>query len=252
MNRKILAKMAAAAGSLVLAHGAAFANDLPPDQLFEKVSPSVWSVIAMDASNRPLGQGSAVVIAPGTLITNCHVLAKAASFSVKRDNVSYGGSLQHADTERDLCQITVRNFTAPAVATVSVDSLKVGQKAYAIGNPRGLEVTLSDGLISGLRRSEDGKSVEFVQTTAPISPGSSGGGLFDSQGRLVGITTLIRRDSQNLNFAIPSNWIAEVPARAQAALAARNSAQNATTVTAGPNAGAQKRGAYHVGQELEM
>ncbi|MBS7806043.1 serine protease [Variovorax sp. PCZ-1] len=239
------------AAGLLISSGVSTANELTSEQLFEKVAPSVWGVTTFDKSERALATGSAVVIAPGTLITNCHVLAKAASFAIKRDNVSFGATLQHADTERDLCQITVRNFSAPVVGIVSVDTLKVGQKAFAIGNPRGLEVTLSDGLVSGLRRSDDGKTIEFVQTTAPISPGSSGGGLFDNQGRLIGITTLIRRDSQNLNFAVPGSWIAEVPARAQAALAARENAQNATTVATGARVGAQKRGAYHVGQILE-
>jgi serine protease Do len=240
-----------ALSAIAIASAAVWANELRPDQLFEKLSPSIWSVISSDNNGRTLGQGSAVVIAPGTLITNCHVLAKAASFVVKQDNVAYGASLQHADTERDLCQISVRNFNAPQVEILSVENLKVGQKAYAIGNPRGLEATLSDGLVSGLRRSDDNKFVEFVQTTAPISPGSSGGGLFDSQGKLIGITTLIRRDSQNLNFAVPSNWIAEVPQRAQAALAARTNAQNSPVVTSGAQAGAEKRGSYYVGQELE-
>jgi serine protease Do len=197
------------------------AQGLAPDVLFEKVSPSVWVVQTSDAQGRPVGRGSAVVTAPGRLVTNCHVLAKSNSFVVKRDNVSYGATLEFPDPERDLCQIKVANFTAPAVELADINKLRVGAKVYAIGNPRGLEVTLSDGLISGLRKT-DKDELEVVQTTTPLSPGSSGGGLFDDQGRLIGITTRGFRDSQNLNFAVPANWIVELAARGQVNLDKRH------------------------------
>lgn len=206
---------------------------LSPSELFDKVSPSVWVVRTYDAGERPLGQGSAVVIGNGKLVTNCHVLAKAKMVSVRRRNVSYEASLEHADTARDLCLLGVEGFAAPAVAVGKASELKVGQKVFAIGNPKGLEATLSEGLVSGLRGEwSDGSHV--VQTTAPFSPGSSGGGLFDEQGRLVGITTLIARDAQNLNFALPAEWIAQVPERAKAALAARDAPKTAGALAAPP------------------
>jgi hypothetical protein len=222
---------------VVLAAAALPSQALEPTQLFEKVSPSVWIVRALDASERPFGQGSAVVIGPGTLITNCHVLAKAASVQVRRDNVTFEAKLEHADAGRDLCQLKVSRFDAPAVEIAQMSALKVGQRVYAIGNPRAMEATLSEGLISGLRTVFDNPhlnvSSEVIQTTAPISPGSSGGGLFDQDGRLIGITTLIRRDAQNINIALPADWIAEVPARAQAALAKRNAPQQSAAAGAG-------------------
>jgi hypothetical protein len=93
---------------------------------------------------------------------------------------------------------------------------------------------LSEGLISGLR-GEDPR-VPLIQTTAPISPGSSGGGLFDADGRLVGITTLIfvgrERLAQSINFALPADWIREVPERAAAALAKRKEQAAARTTSA--------------------
>lgn len=78
--------------------------------------------------------------------------------------------------------------------------------------PRGLELTLSDGLISGLRNGADG-SIDRIQTTAPISPGSSGGGLFDQEGRLVGITTFQLKEGQNLNFALLASWMLELSSK---------------------------------------
>ena len=95
-------------------------------------------------------------------------------------------------------------FNLPAVTTRSIEKLEIGERAYAIGAPRGLERTLSEGLVSGVIK-EGGYSI--VQTTAAISPGSSGGGLFDEKGSLIGVTTLYLRDSQSLNFAISTNEI---------------------------------------------
>jgi hypothetical protein len=223
---------ALAAALSALLPGAAQA--LAPDQVFEKVSPSVWAIRGLDATERPMSYGSGVVIAPGRVITNCHVLARAKSIQVRRENVTYEGKLEHADVERDLCQISVAGFTAPPVELGSIDHLKVGQRAYAIGNPQRFALTLSEGLISGLR-GEDPR-VPPIQTTAPISPGSSGGGLFDADGKLVGITTLIfvgrERLAQSINFALPADWIREVPERAAAALARRKEQAAARTAAA--------------------
>jgi serine protease Do len=214
-------RAASALLGLALAAGAAAA--LEPEVLFSKVSGSVWAVRTFDAQERPLRAGSAVVIAPGRLVTNCHVLAKASSFVIKQDNVTYGATLEFPDPARDLCQIKVANFTVPPVVLAPAGSARVGQRVYAIGNPRGLENTLSEGILSGLRGGGDGGDPEarLLQTTAAISPGSSGGGLFDSEGRLLGITTFAARDGGSLNFAMPVGFLADLPARAKAMLEAR-------------------------------
>jgi serine protease Do len=211
-------------GTIALACGAALAQAQPaslaPEVLFDMVSPSVWVVRTQDEAGRALALGSAVVVGPGRLITNCHVLARAKAVVVARENVTYGATLEFPDPDRDLCQLKVANFHAPAVAIAAPQTWRVGARVYAIGSPRGLETTISDGLLSGIRRNEQDQ-IEALQITVPISPGSSGGGLFDAQGRLVGITTMILRNAQNVNFAVPASWIAEVPERAQAALAKR-------------------------------
>ena len=82
-------------------------------------------------------------------------------------------------------------------------SLAVGEVVFTIGSPKGLVNTLGHGLLSGLRRSEG--EAEYIQITAPVSEGSSGGGLFDDRGNLIGVTTFTIRDSQNLNFAIAAS-----------------------------------------------
>jgi serine protease Do len=189
---------------------------LEPDALFAKVSPGVWTVRTFDAQERPLRGGSAVVVGLGRLVTNCHVLAKANSLVIRRDNVSYGATLEFPDLERDLCQIKVANFREAPLSIAPAGSARVGQRVYAIGNPRGLENTLHEGILSGLRGGDEG---QLLQTTAAIGPDSSGGGLFDSEGRLMGITSFGAREAGSLNLAVPAEFIAEIPARAQAALA---------------------------------
>jgi S1-C subfamily serine protease len=222
-------------GALTLCLAAGNAAALEPDVLFKRVSPSVWVVRTFDAQERPLLAGSAVVVAPGRLVTNCHVLAKASSLVIRQDNVSYGATLEYPDVERDLCQIKVANFHAPAVAIAPASSVRVGQKVYAIGSPRGLENTLSEGLLSGLRGGgEQAGEKRLLQLTAALSPGSSGGGLFDSEGRLLGITSFGMREGSDLNFAIPAELIAEIPGRAQVALAQRTHGDGAATGAAAP------------------
>lgn len=194
------------------------AHGLEPETIFERVSPSIWVVQVFDSEGVKKGIGSAVVVNQEELITNCHVLMKAKSLSIKRENTAHSASLVHADVERDLCIIRAKGMTAPAVQTALLHSVKVGQRVYTIGAPLGYELTLADGLVSSLKKDNDGR-IRSIQISVPISPGSSGGGLFDQEGRLIGITTGTRPDGQNLNFAIPAEWIADVPERSAIALA---------------------------------
>lgn len=212
--------MLRAATAAAIGLGIANAHAMAPDKFYQKTAPSVWRIFTFDAAGKVFALGSAVVIGQETLLTNCHVLAKAKSFVIRQDNVSYEARLQHIDIERDLCQITARNLTAPAVTIGDSDKLNVGQHVYTLGNPQGLELTLSDGLISALRK-DGGMVLRYIQTSAPFSQGSSGGGLFDEEGRLIGITTLVARDGQNLNFAIPINYLRDLPARSAEVLSKR-------------------------------
>ena len=206
---------------------------LEPDKLYEKVSPSVWVVLVYDGAGAKIGSGSAVVIGHEELITNCHVLRKTKSINVKRDNTLHSARLLHADVERDLCILKVRGLNAPAVTVAPLDTVRVGQRVYAIGAPLGYELTLSDGLVSSLNR-DDGREIRAIQISVPISPGSSGGGLFDQDGRLIGITSLIQKSAQNLNFARPAEWILDVPARAKETLDRLRAEDEAKVATARP------------------
>jgi serine protease Do len=206
--------MAAMRGGLLFITGLASlpAAAITPQELFSKLAPSIYFVYGVDTDEKRRSQGSGVVIAPQRVVTNCHVIQGANFIYLRKENVIYvARRVEHADTGRDLCQLEVPNLNAPAVELGAAKDLKVGQKVFALGNPKGLEVTLSDGLVSALR-GPDGTE-QIIQTTAPISPGSSGGGLFDEDARLVGITTLQLRSGQNLNFAAPAEWVREIPER---------------------------------------
>lgn len=209
----------------LLAAIAGEAAALTPEDLFEQRSPSIFVVHTFDKAGKRIASGSGVVIDRERVITNCHVLAKAARVRVSHGNASFGASLEFPDAERDLCQLRVRDLTAPAVPLANVAGVKIGQRVYAIGAPQGLELTLSDGLVSSLREIDEGKP-PVIQTSTPVSPGSSGGGLFDANGNLIGITTFAFR-GQQLNFAVPSDWVREVPERGKEALAKRKEAAEA-------------------------
>ena len=203
------------AGSCVL-FGGMLAAALPalaktPQQIFEVASPSIVVVEVHDSAGKLEATGSGVVIATGEVVTNCHVAQEGKTLLVRQGKASYPAHVHYADRERDLCQLTVPNFKASPIALGDVANLRTGARVVAIGAPEGLELSVSEGLISSLR--ELGAGSTIIQTTAPISPGSSGGGLFDEEGRLIGITTFYLAEGQNLNFALPVNWVAQLPHR---------------------------------------
>ena len=180
------------------------------ETLFADVAPSVARVNVMDASGRMVGSGSGVVIDDGVLLTSCHVATVGAKLTAKLGESVLPATVALADEVYDLCRLNVPGMRAPPVPIGSVETLRTGQRVYAIGAPQGLELTLSEGIVSALRKVEGGT---VIQTTAPISPGSSGGGLFDASGRLVGVMTFQHRYGQNLNFALPADWIPQMRAR---------------------------------------
>ena len=169
-------------------------------ELYAKLSPSIIQLYALNVVEETdaVSQGSAVAVTDSLAITNCHVIDNKDAYAAKlRGEVTlfkYAGGNQ----ERDVCIIRTGGQLLPIDATRRYSDLNVGEKVYAIGSPEGLENTLSEGIISGLRKSD---GTRYIQTTAPMTHGSSGGGLFDDEGGLIGITTLAL-ESGSLNFAV--------------------------------------------------
>ncbi|HXQ53250.1 MAG TPA: serine protease [Stellaceae bacterium] len=179
--------------------------NLPAADLYKRVERSVFVVGAArslgDARARDIVQGSAVAIAAHLLLTNCHVVDHRPMIVLLQDHVTYRAKLVASDPVADRCVLESEGGALVPIAGVrSFTDIAVGEHVYAIGAPRALERTLSEGLVSGKRAA---KGRNLIQTSAPLSPGSSGGGLFDERGNLLGITTLASLPgSQNLNFAI--------------------------------------------------
>jgi hypothetical protein len=179
------------------------------EDVFSAVSHSVARIETYDPGGRMIAQGSGVATGSSVVITNCHVVRDAQRISVKVSGNVHDGVVQTADKELDLCSLRVTGLSSTPV-TVASGEVHVGEHVYAIGAPQGLELTISEGIVSSLRPTSKGT---IIQTTAPISPGSSGGGLFDTKGRLVGIVTFQHKSGQNLNFALPATWIFEMQNR---------------------------------------
>lgn len=180
-----------------------------PEEIFQDVSRSIVTIQAFDAADNILSLGSGVVIAPGTVVTNCHVIEDGRRLEVSSGKNTHKAEVRAADFDRDLCELAVSGLQAPRVPLFT-GRLRVGQRVYAIGAPEGLDLTISEGLVSSIREMD---GAHYIQTSAPISSGSSGGGLFDVEGRLVGLTAFILAEGQNLNFALPAAWITELAAR---------------------------------------
>lgn len=181
-----------AAIKLVLGEG----SELRPQQVFGKVSGAVYVVKASSAL------GSAVAVSERELLTNCHILDSDTTATIEREGDRVPVVVSSADKDADRCVLRVSNAAGPLPQWVKVRpyaDVKVGERVFTVGAPKGLELSMAEGIVSSKRVLADGR---FFQTSAPISPGSSGGGLFDAQGNLVGITTFMLKDAQNLNFAI--------------------------------------------------
>src|SRR3954468_884231 len=189
----------------------------------------------------PSSLGSGVLIdASGLIVTNLHVIEESSVASVRLANGDVYDDIGVVDYDerKDLALLKIQGVRLPVVELGDSEAIETGDPVYAIGAPAGLEQTFSAGIVSAIR--ETGAGYHRIQTTTPISHGSSGGGLFDSRGLLVGITQAIH-EGENLNFAIPINYIktmleqetprltlAEVKARVAKAHAASNVGRSAT------------------------
>ena len=179
-------------------------------EVYEQAAKSTVVVGNFDAQGKQKSMGSGVVMPDGDVVTNCHVVKGAIRLTVRVGQTERPATLRYSDWDRDVCSLSSNGLNAPAATVGSSKSLKVGAKVYAIGAPKGLELTLSDGIVSSLRELDGG---QYIQTTAAISPGSSGGGLYDDKGALVGLTTFYYAEGQSLNFAVPIDWVKDLPKR---------------------------------------
>jgi serine protease Do len=159
---------------------------------------------------RETSMGSGVIIrADGTILTNAHVVKGASEILAKLpDGRTFRATSFAADDEVDLAVVKIEGKDLPVAPLGDSDGLEVGQWVLAIGNPFGLEHTVTAGVISAVRKGAGANKEDFIQTDAAINPGNSGGPLIDLKGRVVGINTSIYSKSggyQGIGFALPAN-----------------------------------------------
>lgn len=186
--------------------GASCRESMNAQELFREVSGSIVTVSGQSSSGNEM-RGSGVLIAKERVVTNCHVVGAGFNSSVHHMGQKLVASLVASNVERDLCLLRVPAIQAMPMRLGANSSTEVGQTVFTVGSPQGLSNTIAQGIISGLRRIDD---ANLIQTTAPISQGSSGGGLFNADGELIGITTLYLDSGQQLNFAVPIEWVREL------------------------------------------
>lgn len=158
-------------------------------------------------------QGTGFAISTdGLTVTNLHVVAGAPEIRARFID-GYEGRALHVeayDEQRDLALIRI-NRNLNALPLGEPDRLSIGEPIVTIGNPLGLQATISEGIVSGVRVVKDG--TEFVQTTAPISPGSSGGPVFNQYGEVIAVSTFVLRGGANLGFGVPAKYVRELIGR---------------------------------------
>jgi S1-C subfamily serine protease len=164
--------------------------------------------------DRLRGQGSGFIIdGSGIILTNAHVVNGADTVSVTlKDGRTFEGTVQGVDEVSDLAVVKLKGVQGklPVAPLGDSNDIQVGDWAIAVGNPVGLDNTVTLGIISTLHRSSaevgiPDKRLDFIQTDAAINPGNSGGPLLNAQGEVVGINTAIRADAMGIGFAIPIN-----------------------------------------------
>lgn len=191
--------------------------------VFKKVSTSIVTVISGLGGNQLLGSG--VCIKNGLekpkptytgklekspnsswIVTNAHVISSPSQTLIKQGAEQFPAKVEFIDKDFDIAILHVEGKVIRPV-NIYVKEPEVGNAVFAIGSPLGLEGTITNGIISAYRKKD---LVPFVQTTAAISHGNSGGGLFDTEGNLIGITTFKLSEGENLNFAIDAQFVMNI------------------------------------------
>lgn len=172
-------------------------------QVYDASQESVFLVYLNDSSGAPSALGSAFLVAPRLLVTNAHV-AEAGSPVLAVGPVRVPLKVIRTDQKNDLAILSVDVDLTSKPLPLAPGQVTPGDQIFAIGNPEGLEKTISQGIISGIRKRDDR---DLLQITSPISHGSSGGPILNSKGEVVGVAVGMLEDGQNLNFAVPVQFV---------------------------------------------
>jgi hypothetical protein len=178
-------------------------------EIAKKCMTSTVSLVMEDNFKQPLSLGSGFIVDKGKVITNLHVIEGAKYGYVTISGESKKHKIEGyfaVDKTNDLALLSVPTILSTTIE-INENNPEIGEKIYAIGNPKGLSGTISEGIISGIRTFD---KEELIQITAPISPGSSGGPVINNNGELIGVSVGTLDAGQNLNFAIPTKYVSKL------------------------------------------
>lgn len=186
------------------------------EKIYKKVNDAVVTIYTYHSDKSVHGFGSGVVIkSKGWIITNFHLVGDGDSLLVKHgEKTILHKGIIGMDATKDILILKADESDFPSVTVGNSDALKVGEKVYAIGSPLGYENTITEGIISGFRKNAQ-QTGTYIQISAPISPGSSGGAVLNDKGELIGISSYTTEGAQYINFAIPINDVLNVPVSAK-------------------------------------
>jgi len=207
LNRTVLVKVVMVIFGFI--HSVPVSAQRTTAEIYESNKRSIVLLLAYDAAGLPSSLGTGFFIAPNKIATNAHVVRAASKvvYRVLGDEKTYmAREISNFSQSIDLAILSSAEGGVP-VKLNTRDEPKIGEKVIAIGNPRGLEGSVSEGIVAGLRGT--GAS-QLIQITAPISPGNSGGPVFNSAGDVIGVARASLRDAQNINFAVPSGLLSQL------------------------------------------
>jgi tetratricopeptide (TPR) repeat protein len=193
--------------SLVLcAAPRAWAQQSDAEKIYSQAANSVLLIFVKSADSKIVAQGTGFLVEGGKIITNKHVVRDGTPL-IDLGGARIPAALESSDDVNDIAVLTVAADITAAPLSLADKVPAPGSNVFAIGNPRGLEKSISTGVLSGVRTV--GKR-ELIQITTPISPGSSGGPVFDPSGKVIGVTVGSIEDGQNLNFAVPASAVVKL------------------------------------------
>jgi len=177
-----------------------------PEQIYEKANESVVMIVTYDFNGNQLTSGSGVVISEdGRIISNTHLFEECESFEIRKGGIIISEvDVFDLYSEFDLILLKVKPGIFKSLILAQPDDIKIGKEVFSIGNPLGyFENSFSEGIINGLSKNEM-NDIVYIQFTAPISPGNSGGVLLNEECELVGVNTSSITEGNDIYFTIPS------------------------------------------------
>jgi len=203
-------------------------------EIASRISRSLVLVVMQDNEGEPIARGSGfffdvrvgghprlppgVLFVDGDIVTSLHIFKRASQGYIKTlgEGLTYRiTEIVGVDLEHDLCVFKAAGASMQPLSLATETKVAVGEDVYVGGNPRGLEATISKGIVSAIRT-----NAGLIQIDAPISPGSSGGPVVNTRGDVIGIVSLSLTEGQNLNFAIDRSFLAALPLDAKMSVSA--------------------------------